>query len=106
LARGMMHYHRGEIVSAVPLIERAVALASHDDQHWIETLCLTRLAMGALHAGRLRDAIAHCDKLGAVAARLTEASEEPLSAALAAIARHDLREPDARGALGAALEQL
>ena len=106
LAHALMRYHRGEVTSAVPLLLRALELATQRDQHWLEALCLTRLVMSALHAGRPQAAIEHCEQLRAVAVRMGEASEGPLSAALAAVARRDMREPEAAGALHAALERL
>jgi DNA-binding SARP family transcriptional activator/tetratricopeptide (TPR) repeat protein len=106
LARALIQYYRGQLEPAIALFVRALALAERMQEHWLEAVCLARLAMSELHAGRPRAALQRCARLREVVARMGESSEGPLGAALEAVARRALGEPDAERALADALAAL
>jgi DNA-binding SARP family transcriptional activator/tetratricopeptide (TPR) repeat protein len=106
LARGLILYYRGEVEAAIAPLWHAFGLAERRGEHWIEALCLTRLAMAELHCGRPSAAVAHCQRLREVVGKMGESSEGPLGAVLEAVARRELAEPGAQLAVTDALDAL
>jgi tetratricopeptide (TPR) repeat protein len=103
---GLVHHHSGEHASAARELERAIAIARRDGDHWSECDCLSRLALIALEEGRPGDALARCQELAPVAAKMGEGSEAPFAAALEGVARLALAEPGAEERVEASLGRL
>jgi DNA-binding SARP family transcriptional activator/tetratricopeptide (TPR) repeat protein len=95
---GLVHAHKGEQEAAVSLLERAAELAASEGDHWSQGHAVARLAAIAIERGKPREALARCDVLDPIAARLGEGSEGPFAEALRALARLAL------GEVGAASE--
>ncbi len=82
---GLVRHHAGEEEEAVVELERALAIARREQDHWSQSQCLTRLAMIDLEGGRAASAMERCGKLRPLAAKLGEGSEGPVAAALEAL---------------------
>ncbi len=101
---GLLHNHVGEEAAAVAELERAVAIAAREREHWSQAQCLIRLASIDLDAGRSEAARARCRELRPLASRLGEGSEGAVAAALDALAGLLAREAGADDRLEEALE--
>lgn len=106
LAQALISYHRGEIEAAIVLLGRAFSLAARAEEHWMESLCLSRLAMSELLCARPDEALAHCAKLLEVASRMGESGEAPLAAVLQAVARRERGESGSNQMLDTGLDAL
>jgi DNA-binding SARP family transcriptional activator len=109
-ALGLLRWSAGDWDAAVPLLERAHALATRAQDHWPAYDCLAYLTVIELERGRPAAALARCDALVELADKLTasqgEGSERPLARALAAIARLASDQPEAAARVDDALGAL
>jgi DNA-binding SARP family transcriptional activator len=105
-ARGLLRKFGGEPEEARRQLEDALRLARSEQHRWAECDCLTHLAMLELEGNQPLEALARCQELLPVAAKMGEGSEAPFAAALDALARYMLRQPDADASLEAALAEL
>jgi tetratricopeptide (TPR) repeat protein len=104
--RGLVYAFDGLDEAAVPLLERAAALAEVESDHWATTQALTRVARLALEGGRPGEALERCRGLEPVVAKLGAGSEAPFIRALAALSRLELGEPEALVDVERALKDL
>jgi DNA-binding SARP family transcriptional activator/tetratricopeptide (TPR) repeat protein len=104
-ARGLIHRWGGEYDDAVPLLERALAMARDAEDRWREYKCLTWLAVFDLERGRTAATTARCAELMLVARKLGEA-HLPFVATLEALARLSAGERGADKRLSCALDEL
>jgi hypothetical protein len=103
---GVLHAFKGEDDQAIPLLERAAELAALESDHWVQSQALTRLARIALERDRPEETVRRCLALRPLVAKLSEGSEEPLVAALDALARLRLDEAGARAVVDEAIARL
>jgi DNA-binding SARP family transcriptional activator len=103
--RGLAARADGDLVSARPSLERAVALARAAANHWREYECMLALATVEFELGHFSDVLRHVDEVADAARRMGEA-QVPFADALAALARQRLGEPDASAAVEASLSAL
>jgi tetratricopeptide (TPR) repeat protein len=94
-ARGLMHSFLGETDRAMDSLQRALQQAARDQSHWEEYTCLANLITTALDGDRAPLALAHCDRLRQVAAKMIGGSEPQVAAALEALARAGCGEGEA-----------
>jgi DNA-binding SARP family transcriptional activator/tetratricopeptide (TPR) repeat protein len=104
-ARGLIHRWGGEYDEAVPLLERALAMARDVEDRWREYKCLTWLAVFDFERGRTAATTARCAELMLVARKLGEA-HLPFVATLEALARLSAGERGADTRLSRALDEL
>jgi DNA-binding SARP family transcriptional activator len=104
--QGLLHAFEGRDQGAAPLLERAAELAAAESDHWSQSHALTRIARMALEGGRPNEALEQCIALEPLVLKLSEGSEEPFVAALGALARLQLGDPDAPRAAERALDAL
>ena len=104
--RGLVHAFDGLDEAAVPLLERAAALAELESDHWATTQALTRVARLALERRRPGEAIERCRALEPVLAKLAAGSEAPFIRALAGLSRLGLGDPGAFADVERALREL
>jgi tetratricopeptide (TPR) repeat protein len=83
--RGLLERWDGALDSAVPPIERALALARARQDRWREYQCLTWLAITLLEQGRWAETRIRCAELSEVASKLG-AEEGPMADVLDALA--------------------
>jgi DNA-binding SARP family transcriptional activator/tetratricopeptide (TPR) repeat protein len=104
-ARGLIHRWGGEYDAAVPLLERALAMARDVEDRWREYKCLTWLAVFDLERGHAAATTDRCAELMQVATKLGEA-HVPFVATLEVLARMSAGERGAETRLGCALDEL
>lgn len=98
---GCVRRHAADFAGARPLLEKAWRMAQAEQDHWRECACLTYLAMTELEAGKPTAAIAHCQELATVAAKISgEGSEGSFAVVLNSLANYVMGQSDA-----AAIEQ-
>jgi DNA-binding SARP family transcriptional activator len=105
-ARGLLRQYDGEFDEAARQFDHALALARVQQHRWAECDCLTHLAMLDLETDRPTRALARCEELRPVAAKMGEGSEAPFAAALEAVAGYTSDPAGAEGRLEAALAEL
>jgi tetratricopeptide (TPR) repeat protein len=104
---GCVHRHRGDYAEARSYLQRAWQMMRSQQERWREFTNLSHLAAIELEAGNPMAALPYCDEMSAVAAKIQgEGSEAVVAAALAALARYCLEQPDAEGALTEAIATL
>jgi tetratricopeptide (TPR) repeat protein len=100
LGWGYLHSHQGRHAEATPYFERALVLAARDQDHWREWAALARLTGMALEDAEPALALRYCDRLGAVAQKMTGGSEGVKADMMRALARFIAGDPtDLDGAL-------
>jgi tetratricopeptide (TPR) repeat protein len=87
LGWGYLHSHQGRHAEATPYFERALVLAARDQDHWREWAALARLTGMALEDAEPALALRYCDRLGAVAEKMTGGSESVRADMMRALAR-------------------
>lgn len=107
LARGLVAHHDGDLDAARQALQQALALArSNDPVPWWEYYCLARLPMIELERGDPPAALAQCDPLAKVAARLGSGADAPFAAALQALSQSACRNRASGPAVDDALTRL
>jgi tetratricopeptide (TPR) repeat protein len=106
LGTGLLHAFKGEYEEAVPVLEKAAELAAIEEDHWIHSIALIRLARLSLDLARPEEVIARCRVLEPLVAKLSEGSEAPFVAALLAVAKVKLGEDGSISAAKAAIAKL
>lgn len=86
LGLGFLHAHHGRVAAAMPHLERALQLASRDQDHWREWIALWRMVIAALEQGDPALALRFCERLRPVATRMKGGSELVRSEVLETIA--------------------
>ena len=100
LGWGYLHSHEGRHAEATPYFERAFVLAAREQDHWREWAALARLTGMALEDAEPALALRYCDRLGAVAEKMTGGSESVKADMMRALARLIAGDPtDLEGAL-------
>jgi DNA-binding SARP family transcriptional activator/tetratricopeptide (TPR) repeat protein len=93
LAWGYLHAHHGRSAEATLHLERALVLATREQDHWREWLALARLAAMALEDGDWAGAGRQCDRLRIVAEKMSGGSEGVKTEMLQTLARFAAGEP-------------
>jgi DNA-binding SARP family transcriptional activator/predicted ATPase len=99
LGLGCVRRYQGQIDEARSLLQQGWQLAQLAEDHWRECTCLINLVMLELEASQASVALDYCSELIHVSAQMGEGSEAPHAAALDAITRYLLQEPNAAEAL-------
>lgn len=99
LGLGCVRRYQGQVEEARLLLHQGWQLAQLAQDHWRECTCLINLVMLELEAGQPLVALDHCSELIHVSAQMGEGSEASHAAALDAITRYLLQEPNAEAAL-------
>lgn len=92
LGLGYLRAHQGRAAEAAEHLERALAIASQQQDHWREWVALSRLVTLALEQGDPGLALRQCARLNPVAGKMHGGSERARSDVLEAVARHALGE--------------
>jgi tetratricopeptide (TPR) repeat protein len=87
LGWGYLHSHEGRHAEATPHFERALVLAAREQDHWREWVALARLTGMALEDAEPALALRYCDRLAAVADKMTGGSEAVKADMMRALAR-------------------
>ncbi|WP_088889334.1 AAA family ATPase [Leptolyngbya ohadii] len=104
---GCVRRHAADFTAARSLLQQAWHMAQAEQDHWRECACLTYLAMTELEADDPIAAITYSVELATVATKISgEGSERAFAAALDALARYLLDQPEARVLLKQALSAL
>jgi tetratricopeptide (TPR) repeat protein len=90
IGMGLVRHYDGNHDAAVTLLERGLAISRREHDHWRECLVLMKLAQIELERARPDAALARCQALEPVAAKMGNGSEVAGAAALSALA-HLLR---------------
>jgi DNA-binding SARP family transcriptional activator len=92
---GCIRRFQGQVAEARQLLQQAWKMAQIDQDHWRECNSLSNLVMLELEFGQAARALNFCKELSHVSAQMGEGSEAPHAAALDAVTRYKLQEPDA-----------
>jgi tetratricopeptide (TPR) repeat protein len=104
---GLVLCWAGDAAGARAALRQACNLASRDGDHWAEFECSARLAMLEVETGAARAAVGLACELRPLALKLGPGgSEEAFAAAVLALARLAVGEPDAAGEVDAAVARL
>jgi DNA-binding SARP family transcriptional activator len=104
---GAVQRHRGNYAQARVLWQQAWRSAVAQQDRWCECHNLSYLAMTELEAGDPAAALAYCQEMAIVAAKIKgEGSEGAIAQALLALANYQLQEPGADAALERAIVTL
>lgn len=93
LGLGTFYAHAGDDARAIPLLERAYAMAVRAQDHWREWIAMSRLATIALERDDAAEALRFCQRLAPTAAKMTGGSEGPVTDMLTALAQLISGEP-------------
>jgi DNA-binding SARP family transcriptional activator len=104
--RGLLRQFGGQTEEAVADLTRAATLAARAELNWEQCDCLMRLAFIELERGRPAEALPWCERLAAVAGKMSDGHERPVAAALRALAQQALGRPGAEAELARALDDL
>ena len=92
---GCVRRHQADFDSARSLLTQAWRMTQVEQDRWRECACLTYLVMVELESGNPDDAIAFCEELATVAAKIGgEGSEGATAVALDALARYMMGQQD------------
>ncbi|TVQ26016.1 MAG: transcriptional regulator, partial [Leptolyngbya sp. DLM2.Bin15] len=104
---GCVHRHHGRYAEARSLLQQALHLARGQQNHWLEGLYLTYLAMTEIEAGHPEAALPYCHELTTVAAKIQgDGSEIAMAKALERLVRYHLAPNEAASLLIAAIQIL
>jgi DNA-binding SARP family transcriptional activator/tetratricopeptide (TPR) repeat protein len=103
IGMGLVRHYDGNPDAAMTLLERGLAIARREHDHWRECLVLVKLAQIELERGRSEEALRRCQELEPVAAKMGNGSEVAAAATLTALARLVRGDADARPHIEAAL---
>src|SRR5262249_44441438 len=87
IGMGLVRHYDGKHDAAVTLLERGLAIARREHDHWRECLVLMRLAQIELERAQPEAALVRCQALEPVAAKMGNGSEVVSAAALVALAQ-------------------
>src|SRR5205814_4033534 len=104
--RGLLRQFDGDTENAVADLARAADLAALAELNWEQCDCLMRLALIELEQRRPAGALPWCERLAAVAGKMSDGYERAMAAALKALARRSLGESGAPEELAGALQAL
>jgi hypothetical protein len=104
---GCVHRHHGRYAEARSPLQQAWKLARGQQNHWLEGLYLSYLAMTEIEAGQPEAALPYCQELTAVTAKIQgDGSEAATAQALEALIHYHLTPDAAINLLTAALDTL
>jgi hypothetical protein len=86
-AVGLVERHLGDYDGAAAAFEQAIARGADTADHWELIMCMLGLAEIALERRRPREVLRWCAEAEQIATKISEGSERPFGAALAALAR-------------------
>jgi DNA-binding SARP family transcriptional activator len=115
LSLGSLYLLKGNYDTARPLLQRAWQMLQVEPGDWYESFCLGYLVMLELEAGDLPAALAYCQQLAIIVAKIPGGSiETAVAAALTALVNYQLKDhvdeqhpsPEAEAALETAILRL
>lgn len=104
---GSIQLHNGRYHEARSLLQQSWRLAQVEQDHWREYNCLSYLVMTELEAGDAIAALAYCEEMATIAAKIEgESSENVVTEALIALANYQLQQPNSEVILEQAIAGL